>query len=378
MTLAAPLGKPRNFGLDLVRALAIALVLVSHGTMLLVDVIPDPGRTLMLYLGGYFGVELFFVLSGFLIGGLLITLFAEGTAPVSWRQVGDFWLRRWCRTLPNYYLFLLLNLTLFHWWFGTGERDLRHLLFLQNLAWPGSTLMPESWSLAVEEWFYLTIPLALMLAVRCVANRHHAVLWALCGYIALFTLLRVLAATTGEPHWDEGVRQVVVLRLDAIAWGFLMAWLLRFHGAFMACHAAWLLLAGLALTALSVYLLCHGLLTSLETYLNRTLLFTLTSAGLAMLLPGFSYWHTGPRRWPGITRAVTHLSLVSYSAYLVHFSLIIPLLQRPWLSPQLPWPLVYLLYVGLTLWLATLIYRHFEYPTTALREKLLNVSPQKH
>jgi peptidoglycan/LPS O-acetylase OafA/YrhL len=60
--------KDRNFGLDLVRAVAILLVLTSHGRFLLPEF---PGKILLAN-GGFFGVELFFVLSGFLIGTILI------------------------------------------------------------------------------------------------------------------------------------------------------------------------------------------------------------------------------------------------------------------------------------------------------------------
>ena len=83
----------RVFGLDFTRALAISLVLFTHASFFLAPLAPnfDP-----LFMVGYLGVDLFFALSGFLIGGILIDSAAPGTA---W--VGRFWVRRWLRTLPT-------------------------------------------------------------------------------------------------------------------------------------------------------------------------------------------------------------------------------------------------------------------------------------
>jgi peptidoglycan/LPS O-acetylase OafA/YrhL len=93
----------RLFGLDLVRALAIILVLLSHSRNLLISFYPGLD---FLKAGGFFGVELFFVLSGFLIGGILIKDIQAG---FDFGILKNFWKRRWLRTLPNYYLFLIIN-----------------------------------------------------------------------------------------------------------------------------------------------------------------------------------------------------------------------------------------------------------------------------
>ena len=94
----------RNLGLDILRSVAIGLVLMAHSltfffrwTRLDLDA--------SYYVLGFLGVELFFVLSGFLIGRILI----EDVLPErSWRSLGRFYIRRWLRTLPPYYLVLFL------------------------------------------------------------------------------------------------------------------------------------------------------------------------------------------------------------------------------------------------------------------------------
>src|ERR1700741_3248969 len=92
----------RIFGLDILRTLAILLVVFSHA-LRFAPVAPETHHLLELFMG-YTGVELFFALSGFLIGGILLR---ENETAISAKSIGKFWFRRWMRTLPAYYLVLL-------------------------------------------------------------------------------------------------------------------------------------------------------------------------------------------------------------------------------------------------------------------------------
>ena len=147
------------------RATAITLVLLAH--------LAGPFDSL-----GVIGVELFFVLSGFLIGGILIDL-AETSPPLAGAAVRTFWVRRWMRTLPAYYLFLVF----FLWWdpaspeLSIGDRFWHYGFFVQNLAWPCPWFFAVSWSLAVEEWFYVLLPVAIFVAQRCLPKR--TALWSI-------------------------------------------------------------------------------------------------------------------------------------------------------------------------------------------------------
>ena len=146
------------------RATAIVFVLASHC-----------GDTFAGWLGGrapewlsvsgFFGVELFFVLSGFLIGRLLLGIIAE---PPSLRAWGVFMARRWMRTLPIYLLWIAVLAVI--WPPRPWDQVLRYATLTQNLAWPmPSGWFGVSWSLTVEEWFYLLFS-ALLLSARGTAR----------------------------------------------------------------------------------------------------------------------------------------------------------------------------------------------------------------
>jgi peptidoglycan/LPS O-acetylase OafA/YrhL len=147
----------RDPNTDLIRASAIALVLIHHIGQEL-TFLPEAVHS-FLRLGAY-GVDLFFVLSGWLIG----RLYWNERVKFGDVEVRRFWLRRWFRTVPPYLAALpaaygavyLFRGDLFDW---------RYLLFLQNYKLQMPFFL-ASWSLCVEEHFYLLLPLTLALIFR--------------------------------------------------------------------------------------------------------------------------------------------------------------------------------------------------------------------
>ncbi|MEJ0000173.1 MAG: acyltransferase [Verrucomicrobiota bacterium] len=166
------------------RAAAIVGVVISH----LTGYVPDLLFSHALDKLGMPGVEIFFVLSGFLIGGILVRLLDQGR----FSQRGEllhFWLNRWFRTLPLYFLYLAA-IVLFTTQHPFAERLRIYELypfFLQNFAWNiGMTSFSHSWSLTIEESFYLFFPLILWLFLRVVPQRPRRVFFAT---ILLFLLV---------------------------------------------------------------------------------------------------------------------------------------------------------------------------------------------
>ena len=169
------------FGLDAIRSAAILMVVVCHFGIMFSDwfgAVCPPAVAL----SGFFGVELFFVLSGFLVGRLLVDVIDAG---VTWRAWAVFMTRRWLRTLPLYFLWLAVLAVVWrpYFWLPGTQPLLRALPYFmtmtQNLAWPMvENWFGVSWSLSVEEWFYIGFSSVLLAGVALVGRRWF---WATVG-----------------------------------------------------------------------------------------------------------------------------------------------------------------------------------------------------
>ena len=306
---ASPSGGGRNFGLDLLRFLAIAGVVVVHcGT--------EFGRLLGFTLPGgvvaaaFFGVELFFVLSGFLIGGILLDIVADGAGA---RGFAVFMLRRWMRTLPLYFACL----GAFALWQPPAPPTLAlYASLTQNLAWPmpPDGFFAVSWSLTVEEWFYLLFSATLIGAVALAGARWP--IWpVILGFIATPAAARLLAGTPQD--YFDSIYHIVLLRLDAIAWGVALAGLQRQHRALfghpLAALGVGLVLVALVWTAANTHLLAVGR----ELYLSAFL--PVTSLGLALCLVAACGLRRAP---PVLGRPVVAGARISYGVYLTHVTIL--------------------------------------------------------
>jgi peptidoglycan/LPS O-acetylase OafA/YrhL len=142
----------RILRLDILRALAITMVFIAHSVL-------SYGESFLLkpLQTGGIGVDLFFGLSGWLIGNQLFKeLRKKNTIDIK-----RFWLRRWLRTLPAYYAVLCLTLLQFEIKNTNYDFPYSYFIFIQNYQFPLS-FFTISWSLCVEEQFYLVIaPLVL-------------------------------------------------------------------------------------------------------------------------------------------------------------------------------------------------------------------------
>ena len=363
----------RVFGLDFLRAAAILMVICSHGFVVLY---PHFGEPLGFFgHGGFYGVELFFVLSGFLIGQILIRAGADLARA---GNVAFFYTRRWFRTLPLFFLFLIVNIIFersFRAHAVNFNEAISHGLFLRNLTGFHMTFFPESWSLAIEEWFYLLFPAALWLGLKFTKRFGAVFLAAALAFLAFSTIARLVAGMDPALRWEDELRMVVIYRFDALMIGMLGAWLsIQFPQAWS--RSAFLCaLSGLALLIamyLTLWKFENGHLQFGDNnYFARTLRFTLVSLGFALLLPWASGWKLTRENF-GST-AARRIALWSYSLYLVHLPVFV-LVNRAGLGPDHPMPVAkalasFALQIGSAIFLSALLYRFFETPCTRLREK---------
>jgi peptidoglycan/LPS O-acetylase OafA/YrhL len=367
-----PRPEGRVFGLDLLRAAAIMMVVLAHGFVVLY---PHFGEALGFFgHGGFYGVELFFVLSGFLIGQILLRTGADlGRAG----NVAFFYVRRWFRTLPLFFLFLIVNVVserLFRAHaVGLGEA-LSHGFFLRNLTGFDMSFFPESWSLAVEEWFYLLFPAALWLGLKFTKRFEAVFLSAALAFFAFSTIARLLAAADPAATWSEQLRMTVIYRFDALMMGMLGAWLsIRFPRAWQR-SAPLGALCGVGLL-LAMYLTLwkienHHLAFGDDSFFARTFRFTCVSLGFALLLPWASGWKL-VRENPAST-TVRRIALWSYGLYLVHLPLFTIVTRTSFrgAAESLPQALCsFTLQVGGAILVSALLYRFFESRCTRLRER---------
>ncbi|MEZ5464572.1 MAG: acyltransferase [Lysobacteraceae bacterium] len=362
------------FGLDLIRALAVLMVLFTHACFLFVPVTPDLSALDPVLLPGQLGVELFFVLSGFLIGGILADEAERGRL-----EIRRFWLRRWLRTLPNYYLFLLLNVVLERLLSGHWPDAWRYTVFWQNLAWPNPAFYPESWSLAVEEIFYLVAPVLILLGESrfggWMRRRGLSPIALIIAGIAVFTAIRIGYVMQLDPGWDEGVRKVTLVRLDAIAYGVLaIVAVRRFRPGERAVKL--IALAGAAGVAICV---TSFLTLSRDTDLfARTLLFNLIPLSFAAFLPLAGRAH-GTSLPSAIRAPVGKLALWSYALYVSHlFVLRILMDGLGWRGSSFGECLLQALaFSVLAIAFSALVYRFHERPWLRLRDHVAPKQPSR-
>ncbi len=311
---------PRHVALDLLRALAVLLVIGRH-----LPPAEDDMPLLELWrCGGWVGVDLFFVLSGFLVAGLLFREHQRhGTL-----ALGPFYLRRGLKIYPAFYFFLAVTLPLASLLrlppAVTPRAIVAEGCFLQSYlrgAWN------HTWSLAVEEHFYLLLPLGLLLLLR----RPRPIGKLILGLAALLLAVRV-ATAWGRPFAAPRNLFPTHLRLDALGLGVAIAYYYHYHGA-----AFWHVLGPQRrrLLAAGVILLLPAFLCPLERspwlYTVGLTLFALASAALvcgALL--------TRPGEGP-LTRGLALVGAHSYSIYLWHMPVILwgPALLERWTGVRL-------------------------------------------
>jgi peptidoglycan/LPS O-acetylase OafA/YrhL len=217
----------RIYGLDTLRFIAIALVLMHH----YMAVVSSKSTFGFLSEIGWAGVDLFFVLSGYLIGDQLLSSIAQR----KYFSLKAFYIRRLLRTLPNYYvvlaLFFLFPLAL------SGKETApiwQFLTFTQNLDMrPGATFS-HSWSLCVEEQFYLLLPIAVLLTSYI--KKSIALGWlVLCAAIGVAVVVRGMVwfncgqnALTGSDFFQY-IYYSSFTRFDELLLGVALAMFKNFH-----------------------------------------------------------------------------------------------------------------------------------------------------
>lgn len=339
--------------LDALRAFAVCWVLLFHCRIF--EVVPADTFLDGFLLWGHAGVDLFFVLSGFLIGRILLAeLNQSGTVDLK-----GFWARRWLRTLPAYYLVLLVIRVSDVWIAAKGTWGWfpSYFVFLQNYLVPEPMRFGWSWSLCVEEQFYLGLPL-LLLALRKMAGKvsPRRLIFGI-GLVAA-----VVSSALRIRFTLEGITSnafVSHLRLDCLGAGLILAALPA--SAWASRKLSWgAMWAGAAVVLL---LVAQGSSIGPAWYQNQQYL---------ILAFGFGALSFGAIGLPQVSVPswVRWLAEHSYGLYLLHPLTLRPIVQ--W-GPASPWLRLAAAF-GLSLAASYVLRKAVELPALALRDRFFPAS----
>lgn len=358
----------RNQAIDFLRGIAVVLVLIHHNFEL-----PEKAQGILfrafhsIKIAGWIGVDLFFVLSGFLVSGLL---FKEFLIKGNIRSL-YFLIRRGFKIYPGYYLLLLLTPWLLPWTPPAGGY-LSEALFLQNY-W--ARLWNHTWSLAVEEHFYILVSILLPLALYKKLQKDRGIF----PFVIMFGCVIVLLARILNYSSNEYTNQTHVfpshLRIDSLMFGLYLSYLFHLK------RPHWdsivnritppvLGIAGLALLPNFIW--------DLEgNFYIGTLGFTINYIAFGVILVGLVKYY--PMQSPFSLRVCAVIGFYSYSIYLWH----IPIKWKVHFAFQkMP-------YFGQNYWIKTVAYliaalvlgivlsRLIEMPFLKLRDRLFPSRSEK-
>ena len=364
--------KNRIFGLDAIRALAILLVIGSHSTLLLFPDESSFSLTIVRFFGAI-GVDLFFVLSGYLIGTIILMQLKN--KKTTFKHFIYFWIRRWFRTLPNYYLILLLNILLFYAFHKVIIDNISHyFIFTQNFFSPHPNFFTEAWSLSIEEYAYIIGPLLLFLLMRCFKKTDSNTLFlkvtiGIIVVVAFFRIYNHLTITCIQDYeWSNAVRKVVVFRIDSIYYGFLGAFLSINYSRLWRHYKRSSFYLGIVLFfGIHAFIYILKLNPNIPSLFFDVLYLPLVLISLLLLFPIFIYWN----KHQVFKKQITTISILSYALYLINYSLVLLSIQyfiEVEDQSTIVKILILLLYWGVSFVLSYLLYRYFEKPIMNLRD----------
>jgi peptidoglycan/LPS O-acetylase OafA/YrhL len=383
---------PRVPGLDLMRGIAILWVMLFHFRFMITlpHILYWPSRY------GWMGVDLFFVLSGYLIGSQLLRPYLKGSTP----SLSGFYFRRAFRILPAYFTVLGLYFAIPGFREAPGISPAwQFLTFTENfrINYAVDQAFSHVWSLCVEEHFYLVLPLLIMLLMRKPLFSKALVLISsilvfgifIRGYIYLHQLKPLQLAGNEDFYlrYTESIYYPTYTRLDGLLTGVVLAciktfrpvwwekmmsrgYVLGISGLLSCAGAMWLFRDRFVFSAtLAGYpLLSLGLGLLVACSISPQVL-----ASLQRMVPG--------RRGEQIRSLSAHcfavIATLAYSLYLTHKEIAhLCRVHLGWYTESGGWPALAVSLIA-SLCVAAMLYLAVERPFLRLRERLSARQPAR-
>ncbi len=351
------MGQARILQLDVLRGFAIFMVMGVH----------VPAYPIWSNFGGY-GVDLFFVLSGFLISNLLFTEYRKNQDI----RLGRFLARRALKLYPSFYLLFAVTLVYAFFWNVPlkGREILGEAILTQNYI---GAIWGHTWSLAVEEHFYLFLPILLLFLMKQNpgAADPFRKLPLIFGVVASVCLgLRILGSQHPQANFHVAHWEPTHLRADTLFFGVFLSYLHNFRPEILqkATRDPW----RLPVSLISVLGFVPAFFLDWHDPIVYTAGFTCLAIAFGSMLVLTLYQEEKRKRSePGRgTRAFAAMGRYSYTIYLWH----VPLAQFfAFLAPRFGMVNQYLLhaiYFATTVALGVMLSKLVELPALRLRERL--------
>lgn len=369
--------KSRLLELDVLRAIAIFLILGRHMPLIANANYPYPIGIIFKYWNksGWIGVDLFFVLSGFLISGLLFREYSR----YGHLKIDRFLIRRGFKIYPAFYVFMAISIIWMIWqdYNIPDNAILTNLLFLQNY---GPRLWNHTWSLAVEEHFYFFIPVLFLYLsrkkkdledpFRAVKNISIVFVFVML-FFRLITVWYYDYSPYGGPH-NIFLAHIYPthLRMDGLMFGVFLSYYFHFRRASVDAFAKRYSIVALPL---SFILVATSLIFSITGHFMYTVGFTLIYLGFGIQLILLIVWQSAFKdRLFNKLYWFARIGFYSYSIYLWHLPfkkwglyIIVPKIFGARLPYIIEWPIFIVGSIVIGIVMAKII----ELPALKLRDR---------
>ena len=345
----------RNISIDFLRGIAILLVLGRH-----IEIVPEnlsivlKAPIIFLIRYGWMGVDLFFVLSGFLVSGLLY----KEIKNYNKLSYSSFFLRRGLKIYPAFYFMIAITLFLYNFDIASGAL-ISELFFVQNYF---SSLWPHTWSLAVEEHFYLTLPL---IVIHAFSKKNEKFYITTLLTLILVIIIYRLYHNTSTPFSTKHQVYPTHLRVDGLFWGVFLSYLYHFRfeklKTFVSRNSFSLLVLTVAMLAPCLYYYLG------ENQFMTTIGFSFLYFAFGNLLLFFLFYESLMKKIIWLTKPIANAGFYSYSIYLWHMP--VRMITSRFINEELNYFGFLFCYIFFSLFTGILFAKLIEIPVLKTRER---------
>ncbi len=337
----------RIYSLDILRFFSAIFVVIFH--FLLINFHYNINFEII----SSIAVEIFFVLSGFVLAPQLLNFFELNKK----KYLKVFLLRRWLRTIPAFWISLIFMSSITYD-FNFYDFFL-YALFFQNLFNNINNFdyFIIAWSLAIEEWFYIIFPIYIIYFSKIFKKiKISKPLFFSLLFIIFFLILKIFHYS-GINNWGETERKIVIFRLDSICYGFILFLFYKKLEQFNSFLMLLFLIIFLYLQYISYFKIVFEF-----NYLFKIIFSLVTAITSSLIILLFVKFNSLTNHIPN------YLSLwmgnISYSMYLFHLPLI--LLMSKYVTNNY---LLFILYFTIQIFFSILFFNYFEKPILRMRPK---------